>query len=291
MMSMTGFGRGDARGDGVTWSVELSSVNRKQLELAISLPRELHELEAAIRSEIAQHCARGRIAVQVRSDTGEAGSADLLLDEALASRYAERLHRLAVIMDLPMDLRLADAARLPGLLELTRTTPQPDQAGPLILQALTAALRPFLAMRTAEGEHLRSDIAARLASITDLLSQISDQAHQVTGHYRKQLMQRLQDAGLPLDLTDDRLIKEVALFADRSDISEEISRAHSHLAQFQQQLAATTAMGRSLDFLTQELFREFNTMGSKANLASISHLVVAAKSEIEKAREQIQNVE
>jgi uncharacterized protein (TIGR00255 family) len=291
MNSMTGFGRGDAAGEGVTWCVEVSSVNRKQLEVVANLPRELAELEPLVRAEVSACCSRGRVAVQVRCDTGAAGAATVKLNEPLAQQYANEARRLAASIGLAPDFTLADAMRWPGVLESERAAPDAATAQPCIQAALEAALKQFIAMRQTEGANLQADIESRLASIASLLTAIEARAGEVTALYRKALQQRLQDAGLPVDLNDERLIKEIALFADRCDISEETSRARSHLAQFAKYIAAKEALGRNMDFLSQELFREFNTMGSKANNAELAHLVVAAKTEIERIREQVQNVE
>ena len=291
MNSMTGFGRGDASGAGTTWTVEISSVNRKQLEVVVGLSRELGDLEANIRNAVTASCSRGRVQVQVRCDSAEASGSALKLNEELALQYATALDRLGSTLKLPNQFTLAEAARWPGVLELERSVPDAETAWPLIELALGAAMKGFLAMRGTEGLNLKADIQARLATLASLLKQIEARAGEVPQLYRKALLQRLQDAGLPVNLDDERLIKEIALFAERCDISEEITRARSHFGQFDKYLASSDAVGRSLDFLTQELFREFNTMGSKANNAELAHLVVAAKGEIEKMREQIQNVE
>ena len=291
MKSMTGFGRGEARRDGVAWTAECASVNRKQLEIVASLPRELAELEPMIRTEVSACCSRGRVAVQVRCDLGTEGAATVKLNEPLARHYLAEATRLATVIGVPSQLTLADAMRWPGVLEQERAAPDADKAEPLVQSALRSALAQFIAMRTSEGANLQADIEARLSAITSLLKDIEARSSEVTALYRKALMQRLGDAGLTIDLNDERLIKEIALFADRCDISEELARARSHLAQFAKYIAAKEAMGRNMDFLAQELFREFNTMGSKANNAELAHLVVAAKSEIEKIREQVQNVE
>ena len=291
MNSMTGFGRADAAGEGVTWCVEISSVNRKQLEVVASVPRELNDLEQAIRNEVAGFCSRGRVNVHVRCDTANGTGARLKVDEVLAAQYVAAYERLADSLKLPNVSALMDPVRWPGVIELDRPTVEADKAWPLIEKALREALKAFVAMRISEGDNLQRDIEARLGRIAGLLEDIRAKAAEVPGNYRKALMQRLQDADLPVALNDERLIKEIALFADRCDISEELTRARSHLDQFAKYIAAKDAMGRSMDFLTQELFREFNTMGSKANNAQLAHLVVAAKSEIEKVREQVQNVE
>lgn len=289
MNSMTGFGRGDAAGDGVTWSVEVSSVNRKQLEVVASLPRELSDLEPDIRNAVSAACSRGRVSVHLRCNAGQAGSAAIKVDENLANQYAAAIRRVGELTGLP--LAESDPTRWAGVIEVERVVIEAEKAWPLVEKALQAALNQLVAMRAGEGEHLKQDIQERLGRIAELLDSIAAKAPLISELYRKALVQRLQDAGLPLDLNDERLIKEIALFADRCDVSEELTRARSHLAQFAKYMKAKDAMGRSMDFLTQELSREFNTIGSKANNAEVAHLVVAGKSEIEKVREQIQNVE
>lgn len=291
MKSMTGFGRGDAAGDGVSWSVEVSSVNRKQLEVAAGLPRELSELDQAVRNEVAAHCSRGRVNVHIRCDAAHGGGPKIKLDAALAEQYAHALESLSARLGIPSTINLGEIARWPGVLEVERTAPDAEKDWPLIEKALRASLAQLVAMRAAEGDSLRLDIETRLGKIAALLEDIRAKGAEVPAIHRKALMQRLQDAGLPINMEDERIIKEIAVYADRCDISEELTRARSHLDQFAKYIASKEAMGRNMDFLTQELFREFNTMGSKANNAELAHLVVAAKSEIEKIREQVQNVE
>jgi uncharacterized protein (TIGR00255 family) len=181
--------------------------------------------------------------------------------------------------------------RLPGVLVSETRETEPEEVWPVLQSALSAALKQFIEMRSIEGNHLREEMETRLATIESLAGKIAELAPTVPEHQREVLRQRLEKAGLPLPLDDERIIKEIALFADRTDISEELSRAASHLKQFRTYLASEEPVGRSLDFLIQEFFREFNTMGSKCNHAAIAHHVVAAKTELEKIREQIQNVE
>ena len=292
MKSMTGFGRGEARRDGVSWSVECASVNRKQLEAAVSLPRELSELEAQVRNLVAASVSRGRVNVTVRSESASEGSANAVnVDHALAQQYYHALHALALKLEIPAEVSLHDLMRLPGVVGLQQAETSAEQAWPLIEEAVSAALKQMNAMRETEGAHLREEMESRLSRIEGLLASIREKAATVPETQRKLLRQRLEDAGLPLPLDDERLVKEIALFADRTDISEELSRAASHVKQFRTYLASSEPVGRSLDFLLQEFFREFNTMGSKCNQAEIAHHVVTAKTELEKIREQVQNVE
>jgi len=291
MKSMTGFGRGEAKREGVTWSVECSSVNRKQLEVAVNLPRELSEMETAVRNEVAATVSRGRVNVAVRRDTGSASAEAVRVDHELAAHYLHAMHSLALKLDIPPDVSLTDITRLPGVFTQAQAEIATDDVWPLVQEALGAALKQLNTMRTAEGASLRSDIETRLGVIESLLDSIRVKAATVPENQRKLLRQRLEDAGLPLPLDDERLVKEIALFADRTDISEELTRAASHVKQFRAYLDADTPAGRSLDFLLQEFFREFNTMGSKCNHAEIAHHVVTAKTELEKIREQVQNAE
>jgi uncharacterized protein (TIGR00255 family) len=292
MKSMTGFGRGEARRDGVSWAVECASVNRKQLEVAVSLPRELGELEANVRNLVAAGVSRGRVNVTVRSESlADTSSNAVNVDQGLAQQYYHALHALAVKLEIPAEVSLHDLMRLPGVVGLLQAQTSAEQAWPLIEEAVGAALKQMNLMRETEGTHLREDMEERMSRIEALLTAIREKAVTVPEAQRKLLRQRLEDAGLPLPLDDERLVKEIALFADRTDISEELSRAASHVKQFRAYLASGEPVGRSLDFLMQEFFREFNTMGSKCNNAEIAHHVVTAKTELEKIREQAQNVE
>jgi len=291
MKSMTGFGRGEAQRAGVTWSVECSAVNRKQLEVAVNLPRELAELENAVRTEVSATVSRGRVNVAVRKEAAAATADTVRVDQALAAQYFHAMHALALKLDIPPQVALADITRLPGVLSMAQTETTVEEAWPAIQEALTAALKQLAVMRAAEGASLRADIEARLRTIEALLESIRAKAATVPEYQRKMLRQRLEEAGMPLPLDDERLVKEIALFADRTDISEEQSRAASHVKQFRAYLDADVPAGRSLDFLLQEFFREFNTMGSKCNNAEIAHHVVTAKTELEKIREQVQNAE
>lgn len=267
-------------------------MNRKQLEVAPSLPRELAELDAGVRNLVTAVVSRGRVNVVVRSESLTEASANVVrVDHVLAQQYHEALKALAQKLELPTELTLPDLMRLPGIIGLQEAETSAEQAWPLIEEALTAALKQMNAMRDAEGTHLREEMETRMAQIESLLAAIREKALTVPETQRKVLRQRLEDAGLPLPLDDERLVKEIALFADRTDISEELSRAASHVKQFRAYLASAEPVGRSLDFLLQEFFREFNTMGSKCNNAEIAHHVVTAKTELEKIREQTQNIE
>lgn len=291
MHSMTGFGRGEARQGDRLWQVECASVNRKQLEVVVNLPRDLSTLEGEVRNRVATACSRGRVQVSIKRQDGEVASDLPQIREAAIEHYLARLFSLAGRLGISAEISMSELLRLPGVLGVEAEEANPEEAWPAIREALDAALAQWQRMRATEGSHLREEIEGRLATIESLLGRIAEKAPQVPELQRAALRQRLEQAGLPLPLDDERLVKEIALFADRTDVSEELARAASHLKQFRAYLASGEPIGRSLDFLLQEFFREFNTMGSKCNHAGIAHDVVSAKTELEKIREQVQNLE
>lgn len=288
MQSMTGFGRGESVADGVAWRVEISSVNRKQLEIVINLPRELAELEISLRNRLAQKISRGRVQASIVADRGSSHGT-LRVDEALAQQYAAELLRLST--SLGIQAPVADITRWPGVFTLEQSAWSAEAALPHVEKALDAALKQMLSMRQSEGAHLKQDIGSRLDALHALFLEAAALAPQIVVKQRNALQQRLADAGLPLPLHDERLVKEIALFADRCDVTEELTRAESHIVQFRAYMDGSAPAGRSLDFLSQELFREINTMGSKASDAGLAQIAVRAKTELEKIREQVQNIE
>ena len=293
MRSMTGFGRGEGHNEEMGVTVELSSVNRKQADIAVNLPRFLASLEAKVRKAILARGSRGRVSVSVkveRSPQNEA-SGQLSVAHALASAYLKELSLVAAQVGKELQITGGDLLRAPGVFELAQSEITPDSAWPTIESALSEALQGLITMRDQEGGHLCQDLTNRLDLIEKLVRTIQEMAPSVVAHYRSTLHQRLEQADLPLELDDERLLREIGLFAERSDISEELTRLSSHIEKFREYLSSATSVGRSLDFLSQELFREFNTIGAKANNAEIAQLVVDGKTEVEKIREQVQNVE
>jgi uncharacterized protein (TIGR00255 family) len=291
MHSMTGFGSGEAIADGVAWRAEAGSVNRKQLEIVINLPRELNELETGLRNRIAAKLSRGRVQVIIKADRGTATNEKLVVNVALAKQYADKLSALAADLKVNTEISANDIVRWPGVFTIEQSEISAEEALPHIEKAMDVALQNMVNMRLKEGAHLKTDISARLDALESMFKAAEEMAPQVVTRYRDALLQRLTEAGLPLLLDDERLVKEIGLFADRCDITEEITRAESHIKQFRAYMDSGEPVGRPLDFLSQELFREINTMGSKANHAQLAQLVVRAKTELEKIREQVQNIE
>ena len=291
MQSMTGFGRGSTAND--TWqvNVEISSVNRKQAEVVLQAPRELNELDARIRKVILAVVSRGRVQVSISVEQSGSEFSHLKIDSQLAISFSNAFKDLGKTVGFEILPTASDFLRQPGIIAAGRTDIDAEVAWASIEPALTDALDQLTRMRSSEGGHLKSDFIARLDILISYAQKISTEAPDRVIHQREILTKRLRDSGLELDISDDRVLKEIAIFADRCDISEEITRLDSHFAKFREYLDASEPPGRALDFLCQELFREFNTIGSKANDAIIAQTVVEAKTELEKIREQVQNVE
>ena len=292
MRSMTGYGRGEHVQNGFKFTVELNSVNRKQSDIAINIPKELEELEPRISDEINTQIARGRINVVVAYYRGAARAADQVdLDIALARAYLRAIQQLQKQLKLSGAVTLDTLLRAPGVLKLAEPAHDADTVWPGVAAALGKALAQLIQMREKEGKFLATDLGTRLTLLADGVAGIRQVAPGTVIRFREQLHARIKEAGLDLPLDDERLLKEVVFFADRCDISEELTQLESHLCQFRDGLKSTEPVGRTLDFLAQEMNREINTIGSKANAAEISQSVVRMKAELEKIREQVQNIE
>ena len=289
---MTGYGRGDCSQDGFKITVELSSVNRKQSEIFINLPREMEMLEAQMRDVINRHIARGRLTVRVSVHSGGNSAAWMHLNVPLAKAYTRELNKLARQLKLSGSVTLDHLVRAPGVFQTDEEIAEEENFWPSVEKALNKALAALVKMRQREGSHLKQDLVERVAIMRQAANQVQIHAPKVAERYRDQLIQRIKEANLETPATDDeRLLKEVVYFADRSDITEELTRLQSHFQQFDDCVKMDEPVGRTLDFLAQEMNREINTIGSKANDSLISREVVTLKAELEKFREQAQNVE
>ena len=292
--SMTGFGRGTASAEQWEISVEVSSVNQKTLALQVNLPRELSALERPLTERAKGAAARGKVTVSVRLQQ-PAGAAALPFDDAVLDALLNHLRTIAHRRGLPFE---PNATTIVEAANLASRTAASSASGPAaetlqapIEAALDQALAQFAATRRKEGEALAADLLGRIATLRTLRAKVATEAPSMPAVHRENLLQRLRQSGLDLAVDDERVLKEIALFADRCDVSEELTRLDSHFSKFREYLQAAEPPGRALDFLCQELFREFNTIGSKANDAGIAQVIVEAKTELEKIREQVQNVE
>ena len=288
---MTGYGRGEVDHGGAKFSVELNSVNRKQSDIVVNLPRDLTELEPRIRQTINETISRGRTNVLVCLLNGFNGTRKLALDTELARSYHEAMRALQKELSAPGEITIGTILQAPGVMRAPEEAIKAEEAWLPVEAALRAALVELVKMREREGKHLAKDLIHRLKAMRKTLKEIRALHPDVVKKHRAALLDRIQKAGLPIAIDDERLVKEVSFFADRSDISEELTRLDSHLAQFAHHLRKNEPVGRTLEFITQEIFREVNTLGSKANDAAISQRVVECKAELEKIREQIQNLE
>jgi len=291
MHSMTGFGRGSAATEAWRAAVEISAVNRKQAEIVLQAPREIAELEPRIRKAVLGVVSRGRVQVSITLERAENHAAAIRVDDALAHAFHDAFISLGKVVGHPLLPTAADYLRQPGIISLSGGEIDADQAWLAIGPALQDALASLTLMRKSEGSHLKEDFLERLGTLVSFAGKIAADAPGRPIRQRELLARRLREAGLDLDPADERVARELALFADRCDISEELTRLDSHFAKFREYLDAAEPPGRALDFLCQELFREFNTIGSKANDAGIAQVIVEAKTELEKIREQVQNVE
>ena len=287
MKSMTGFGRGEGVSGGARYAVEISTVNRRNAELVFNLPRDLAPLENQLREIVAPAVARGRATVTAAVAAG--ASSRPLLDIALFRRLQRDLLAVQRDLKIPGQPALSDLVRLYAATARESTGAAPD--GAALLQAARAAVRALEKMRAKEGTHLARELSRLLGRFAKSIAAIGKLAPGVTARHREAMRARLAALDPRFAADDERLARELALFADRSDITEELSRLASHIAQFRAGLEAEEANGRALDFLAQEMFRECNTIGSKANSADVTRHVVAAKTELERLREQVQNVE
>ena len=288
---MTGYGHGETDQSGTKFSVELNSVNRKQSDIVINLPRDLTELEPRIRQKINESISRGRTNVVVTYHNGSSTTRKLALDTELARSYHEAMRTLQKELNASGEITIGAILQAPGVMRAPEETIDSNRAWPAIERALQAALVELIKMREREGKHLAKDLIRRLKALRKQIKEIRALHPEVVKKHRVSLLERIQKADLPIAADDERLLKEISFFADRSDVSEELTRVESHLAQFAHHLRKNEPVGRTLEFITQEIFRELNTLGAKANDAAISQRVVGCKSELEKIREQIQNLE
>ena len=290
--SMTGYGRGEAEAEGRRFTVELKSVNNRYCEVIMRQPRSLAQLEDKIRRQIQNKVTRGRIDGFITiEETGEVTPA-VKVDKALALTYHKAMEELMADLAISDKISIRDLISLPNVISLEQTEDDVEAWYQAIQKATDQALEGLMSMRENEGQRLKTDILERAKIIRQLiLGQVSERAPLVVQEHREKLMQRLAEWLENGTIEENRLAAEVAIFTDRADISEELVRLHSHLEQLAQILTEGGAVGRKLDFLVQEMNREVNTIGSKANDLMITNAVVNAKSELEKIREQVQNIE
>lgn len=287
---MTGYGRCHIEEDGREMTVEVKSVNHRFLDISYRLSRALSFLDDAVRKGVGARLARGHVDVFVSYANHRQDAKEVRVDTALAVAYQKALAELGAAVGKEADIPLSDYTRLPDVLTVQEKEEDQQAVRELFVRALDGALDALIAMRETEGERMKADILEKIANIESIRNQVADRAPLVVSEYRDKLHQRIA-ALAEGEIDEARLITEVAIFADRAAIDEELVRLLSHIAAIRETSEMTEPVGRRLDFLVQELNREVNTIGSKASDTAIAQAVVSAKGEIEKLREQVQNVE
>lgn len=288
--SMTGFGRSEISKNGWVVNVEIKSVNHRYLDISIRLPKGYQILEETIRPLVQERFARGRIEIYIKIE--ELGQKDRIvkIDKGLLRGIIQEWETLQEELPLP-DMSFDNILQIPDLIQIPEQGIDWEVLSNIVGQVVSTCLDKLSQMRQREGEELTADILHKLGVVEHLIHEIDSRAPQVVEGYRERLNERLQELLQGTTLTDERFEVEIAIFADRSCIDEELVRLLSHVQQFNQSLLEDIPIGRKLDFLLQEMNREVNTIGSKANDVSISRLVVELKSELERLREQVQNLE
>jgi len=289
--SMTGFGRGEAFGKGKTFSVELKAVNHRYNEIFLRMPRSMVSLEDKSKRVIQEFVSRGRIDGFFSIEDSEERPVTVKVDKKLAESYYKAIEELQALLELPGKPSFQDLVKFPDVLVVEEPAEDVEEWWPFVEVALRQAVTSLVKMRETEGERLYNDLKGRINSIERINEEIKERAPLVVVDYRQRLESRLSDLIKEGAVEQDRLAAEVAIFADRSNITEEVVRLNSHLHQALESLESEEPVGRKLDFLVQEMNREINTIGSKANDLTISRFVVEVKSELEKIREQVQNIE
>lgn len=291
MYSMTGYGRGSAMCDGREITVEFKSVNHRYLDISMRLPRHLAFLEDVLRRLLSENLSRGHIDVFINYRNTRSDARSVRIDTALLDAYLSAAKETAARFDLQNDIGLNAALRLPDVTEIAEADEDRDAVSALCTEAATVAIAELKQMRLLEGERLKADLSARVDTVLSLAEKIAVRAPLVIEEYRQKLNDRIEQLLQTTEIDRTRLATEVALFADRASIDEEIVRLNSHVAQMRLLMADGEPVGRKLDFVVQEMNREFNTIGSKANDGTLTSCVLSGKNEIEKIREQVQNIE
>lgn len=293
MRSMTGYGRGsaDAPEQNLRIEIEITSVNRKTLDAFINSPKEWNGLDSLCNDFIKQSFQRGRVNVQIKVESTEGAQDGLNWNDASLKTGIERLQRFASSNNYPFEINSQLILDVAKSLKDSGGLPDWKTLQGAIESALKDALADIDQMRENEGTALVSDLTQRIQSLESLTEQIETHSKNSVTLYRDALFERLKQLNLELDINDERVLKEIALFADRCDVSEEITRLKSHFQQFHNFLKSKEATGRKMDFLCQEIHREFNTTGSKSSQIEITRAVIEGKNELERIREQVQNVE
>lgn len=289
--SMTGYGSAKGTVEDLEIRVELKSVNNRYLDTSVRLPRSFLFAEEMVKSLVQKHISRGKVDVFINVDSSAAGDMAVKVNEALLKGYVDAIRHIAVEYDLSDDLTAQSVSRFPDVLTVEKKDLDAEAISAGMEKIVEEALKDFDAMRTREGEKLRDDVLTRLGTIRSLVETVEEKAPETVASYRRRLEQKMAEVLGTAGIDENRILAEAAIFADHIAVDEETVRLRSHMAQLTGMINGNSPTGRKIDFLIQEFNREANTIGSKCQNSEIAHVVVDLKSEIEKIREQIQNIE
>lgn len=290
--SMTGFGRGTFSDSGKEFTVEVKSVNHRYIDFYIKLPRQIAFLEERVREIVSKSIYRGKVDIFISFEDRSEDSKSVTLDEALADAYIQAIEKLKEKYNLADDISVSLVSRLPDVLRIEKNEDDEEQLWKVLYNALVIAISSLIQMREKEGNELRDSLFQKADNMQDIIKHISERSPEVVLEYKQKLENRIKDLLNQQTIDENRIAMEVAIFADRCSIDEELVRLGSHLSQLRDILSIQQQpVGRKLDFLVQEINREINTIGSKSNDIIITKNVLELKSETEKIREQIQNIE
>lgn len=289
--SMTGYGSAKGSVNGLEITVELKSVNNRYLDTSVRLPRSFLFAEEAVKAAVQRHISRGKVDVFVSVDSSEAGDVTVKVNEALLKSYVDALKHIAEEYSLQDDVTASNLGRFPDVLSVEKKEMDADAISACIAEVAERALSDFDQMREREGEKLRDDVLSRLGTIESFVAKVEEESPKTVAEYRARLEAKMAEVLNGAGIDENRILAEAAIFADHIAVDEETVRLRSHMAQLRTMMNGGSPVGRKTDFLIQEFNREANTIGSKCQNSEIAHVVVDLKSEIEKIREQIQNIE
>lgn len=289
--SMTGYGSAKGQAAGLVISVELKSVNNRYLDTSVRLPRSFLFAEEAVKSAVQSHISRGKVDVYITVDSSASDDMTVKVNEPLLKGYIDAVRHISEEYSLPNELTALEVSRFPDVLSVEKRDLDAEEISAAVTRITETALADFDAMRLREGEKLRDDVLSRLRTIDALVAMVEREAPKTVAEYRARLEQRMAEVLGTAGIDENRILAEAAIFADHIAVDEETVRLRSHMSQLTGMINGSSPTGRKIDFLIQEFNREANTIGSKCQSSDIAHTVVDLKSEIEKIREQIQNIE
>ena len=288
---MTGYGSAKGQAGDLQISVEVKSVNNRYLDASVRMPRSFLFAEDAVKSAIGRHISRGKVDMFINVDSSAADDMSVKVNEALLKGYIDAINLISGKFGLENDLTAVSAGRFPDILSVEKKDLDAEEISVGLVFVAEEALRDFDAMREREGEKLCTDVLSKLETISSLVTVVEEESPRTVEAYRNRLREKISEVLSSAGVDENRILAEAAIYADRVAVDEETVRLRSHMSQLRSMLAGGSPIGRKIDFLIQEFNREANTIGSKCQNSDIAHVVVELKSEIEKIREQIQNIE